>query len=92
LKKKFLVGAVMAGAVLLTFAGFCGIMKMARASNQVQAEAATADKGANDTIVETMRSCLVTVSTQGLTDAGVNQAYRLCWNRSELVGKKHKEK
>lgn len=92
MKNKFLVGAVMAGAVVLTFAGFCGIMKMARASSHVQAEAATANKGADTVIVETMRSCIVTVTTQGLTDAGVNQAYRLCWNRAELVGKTHKEK
>jgi hypothetical protein len=78
--------------VPLALAGFYTTMKLARASVAQQVEAGAVDKGTDGTIVETMRSCLVTVSTQGLTDAGVNQAYRLCWNRSELVGKKHKEK
>lgn len=64
------------------------IIKMARASNAAQV--VTTDKGTDSVIVDTMRGCLVTVSSQGLTEAGVNQAYRLCWNRAELVGKTHK--
>jgi hypothetical protein len=89
-KKKFLVSAVLAVAVVASFATIVGVLKMTRASEAVKV--APVDKGTDSVIVETMRSCIVTVTTQGLTDAGVNQAYRLCWNRAELVGKSHKEK
>jgi len=67
-----------------------GIIKVARASNTVQA--ATIDKGADSVVVETMRSCVLQMSSQGLTNQGVDQAHRMCWNRAELVGKTHKEK
>lgn len=88
MKKKFLLSAAAAVVVVAATLGMTSIIKMARASNAAQV--VTTDKGADSVIVETMRSCLVTVTSQGLTDAGVNQAYRLCWNRSELVGKTHK--
>lgn len=88
MKKKFLLSAVAAVVVVAAVFGMGAIIKMARASNAAQV--VTTDKGADSVIVETMRSCIVTVTTQGLTDAGVNQAYRLCWNRAELVGKTHK--
>jgi uncharacterized protein YecT (DUF1311 family) len=87
-KKKFLLSAAAAVVVVAATFGMTSIIKMARASNAAQV--VTTDKGADSVIVETMRSCIVTVTTQGLTDAGVNQAYRLCWNRAELVGKTHK--
>lgn len=88
MKKKFLLSAAAAVVVVAATFGMTSIIKMARASNAAQV--VTTDKGADSVIVETMRSCIVTVTTQGLTDAGVNQAYRLCWNRAELVGKTHK--
>lgn len=90
MKKKFLVNAAIAVTVVAAFAGMVWIMKLSHASEVVKVTAV--DKGADSVIVETMRSCTVTITTQGLTDAGVNQAYRLCWNRAELVGKTHKEK
>lgn len=90
MKKKFLVVAVYAVVVAAAVLAAIVVIKLARASNAVQVS--TIDKGADTVIVETMRSCIITVTTQGLTDAGVNQAFRLCWNRAELVGKTHKEK
>lgn len=50
------------------------------------------DLGSEQTVVQEMRTCVMQVSSQGLTTAGLDQAHRLCWNRAELVGKKHKEK
>lgn len=88
MKSKFLLSAAIAVMAVAAVFGVYGTLKMARASNATQA--VTVDKGTDSVIVEAMRSCLVTVTSQGLTDAGVNQAYRLCWNRAELVGKTHK--
>ena len=90
--KKFLVVAAIAVMTPLVLAGFYTTMKLARASSNLQGEVSAVNKGADTAIVEAMRSCIVTVSTQGLTNAGIDQAYRLCWNRAELVGKTHKEK
>lgn len=87
-KKSFV--AVLAVIVVATGLGLGGIIKLARASHAVPVP--TIDKGTDTAIVEGMRSCIVTVSTQGLTNAGIDQAYRLCWNRAELIGKTHKGK
>jgi hypothetical protein len=90
--KKSFVAVVAVVAVVVAAVGLdrFAIAKIASASHAVQTT--TIDKGADTVIVDTMRTCIVTITTQGLTDAGVNQAFRLCWNRAELVGKTHKGK
>jgi hypothetical protein len=76
----------------LAYAGFCATMKLALANSARQVETPTIDKGTAEVTIETMRSCVMQASAPGVTSAGLDQAHRLCWNRAELVGKKHKEK
>lgn len=90
MKKKFL-GIVLVTIIIgVTFLGMATVIRSAQARNTPPTTGG--DKGADSVIVETMRSCIITVASQGLTNQGVDQAYRLCWNRAELVGKTRKEK
>jgi hypothetical protein len=90
LKKKLAGAAIVVVLFAFGVLGMAGIVKMARASNAAQVQTAV-DKSQAGTIVETMRTCVMQMSTQGMTSQGVDQAHRLCWNRAELVGKKHRE-